>query len=317
MNKITDILGDVRTVGIAGHVKPDGDCVGAALGLYLYLRDNFPQIAVDVYLEQPPAVFNYLAGIEQIHTSADQEKVYDLFIILDVSVPGRVGVAASLFEQARHTACIDHHQTEQGMAEVSHIRPEVGSSCEVLYALFEDEKISHDCAEALYTGMIHDTGVFRYTNTRPETLRIAANLLEKGVAFNEIITRSFTDKTFLQNKILGKTLLGSILILDGRCVVGVVSMRDMECYEVTPADLDGIVNQLGNTSEALVAMFLYEKEPQEYKVSLRSKGEIDVCDVAAVFGGGGHKKAAGCTLYGTSYDVITNVAAEVEKALEG
>lgn len=111
------------------------------------------------------------------------DRVYDLIILLDVSSKDRIGVAAPLLEHAVHTVCIDHHVTNSGLCEVNHILADASSTCEVLYGLLEDEKIQKDCAEALYTGIVHDTGVFQYSNTSPETMRIAANLMERAFHF--------------------------------------------------------------------------------------------------------------------------------------
>lgn len=313
MDKITDILDGTKTIGIAGHVKPDGDCIGVTMGLYLYLRDNFPEIETCVYLEEPSEIFDYIEDIDKVKKDAEHDKVYDLFIVMDVSQEDRIGVAGRLFKTAKRTVCIDHHETNTSFAGLDHIHPEIGSACEVLYELLRNDKIGHGCAEALYTGIVHDTGVFQYSNTRPDTLRIAARLMEKGVHFHEIIDGSFMEKTYVQNQILGKTLLESKLLLSGRCIVGVVNLKDMDFYGLHPSDLDGIVNQLNNTKEAKAALFLYETEKDTYKVSLRSKDNVDVCRVAKNFGGGGHKKAAGCTMKGSPDEIISLIAPELLK----
>ena len=245
----------------------------------------------------------------------NQEKVYDLLITLDVSDKNRIGVALEGYETAKKRVCIDHHISNRGLGDVNEIRPNASSTCEVLYTLLEEEKVSKVVAEALYTGMVHDTGVFQYSCTSPETMRIAAKLMEKDIPFTKIVEESFYEKTYVQNQILGRCLMESILIMDGKCVIGVVKKKMMDFYHVEPKDLDGIVQQLRVIKGVEVAIFIYEVKPQEFKVSLRSKGKVNVNEVASYFGGGGHVLAAGCTFHGSVYDVINNLLEIIEKQL--
>ncbi|MEF2953321.1 MAG: bifunctional oligoribonuclease/PAP phosphatase NrnA [Blautia sp.] len=315
MEKIANELKGINTVAIAGHVRPDGDCVGSCMGLYLYLKENYPDIAADVYLEQPGAQFSFLSCFKEIKTVYETGKVYDLLITLDVSDKNRIGVAEEAYETAKKRVCIDHHISNRGLGDVNEIRPDASSTCEVLYTLLEEEKVSKAVAEAIYTGMVHDTGVFQYSCTSPETMRIAAKLMEKGIPFTKIVEESFYEKTYVQNQILGRCLMESILLMDGKCVIGVVKKKMMDFYHVEPKDLDGIVQQLRIIKGVEVAIFIYEVKPQEFKVSLRSKGKVNVNEVASYFGGGGHVLAAGCTFHGSVYDVMNNLLEIIEKQL--
>ncbi len=315
MEKIANELKGINTVAIAGHVRPDGDCVGSCMGLYLYLKENYPDIAADVYLEQPGAQFSFLSCFEEIKTVYQTGKVYDLLITLDVSDKNRIGVAEEAYETAKKRVCIDHHISNRGLGDVNEIRPDASSTCEVLYTLLEEEKVSKAVAEAIYTGMVHDTGVFQYSCTSPETMRIAAKRMEKGIPFTKIVEESFYEKTYVQNQILGRCLMESILLMDGKCVIGVVKKKMMDFYHVEPKDLDGIVQQLRIIKGVEVAIFIYEVKPQEFKVSLRSKGKVNVNEVASYFGGGGHVLAAGCTFHGSVYDVMNNLLEIIEKQL--
>lgn len=165
-------------------------------------------------------------------------------------------------------------------------------------------------------GIVHDTGVFQYSCTSPETMEAAAELLRKGIDGNKIIDKTYYEKTYIQNQILGRALLKSILILDKKCIVSSVSKSEMEFYEAKPSDLEGIVSQLRLTQGIEVAMFMYELETRQFKVSLRSQGKVDVSTIAQFFGGGGHKRAAGFTMKGTSHDVINNVGARIVLQLD-
>lgn len=316
MEKITSELNNVRTVAIAGHIRPDGDCVGACMGLYLYLKENYPEIETDVYLEEPKEGFSFLSGFREIKTVYDESKKYDVFFVLDTSVKNRIGVALAGYESAGRTICIDHHISNKGFGDKNVIRPQVSSASELVYTLLEEDKVTKPVAEALYMGIIHDTGVFQYSCTTPETMRIGAKLMEMGIDFSKIVDKTFYEKSYVQNQVLGRCLMESIMVLGGKCIVGSVKKKDMDFYGVEPKDLDGIVQQLRVTKGVEVAIFLYEVKTQEFKVSLRSNGPVDVNAVASYFGGGGHVKAAGCTMQGSVYDVINNLTLPIEKQLK-
>lgn len=315
--KLSDELAGVRTVAISGHVRPDGDCVGACLGLYNYIRANYPDIEADVYLEEPSRKFSYIEGFSSIRHELTEEKVYDVFFALDCGDSERLGFSASCFENAKKTVCIDHHISNTGsFADRNLVEAEAAAACEILYYLMENDRIDLNTATALYTGLIHDTGVFKHSNTTERTLMAAARLVGKGVAFNKIINDSFYEKSYVQNQILGRALLESVIFFDGKCIFSALRQKDMEFYGVSPKDLDGIVDQLIVTEGIQCAIFLYEAEVQKYKVSMRSKEGVDVSKVAAHFNGGGHVKAAGCTMMGSVHDVLNNLSAELAKQMQ-
>ena len=201
INNIASVLEGVTTAAIAGHVRPDGDCVGSCMGMYLYLKENYPQIQTDVYLEEVPEVFHFIQDIDQAKQEWE-EKEYDLFLEFDVSSTDRIGVAGQAVNTAKITACIDHHITNKGIAQENQIVPDASSTCEVLYELLEPEKINKACAEALYTGIVHDTGVFQYSCTGTRTMEIAGQLMAKGIDFTSIIKDSFYTKSYAQNQIM-------------------------------------------------------------------------------------------------------------------
>ena len=260
-----------KKIGISGHIRPDGDCVGVCLSLQMYLSKLLPEAEVTVYLQKPSEEFSYLKGYDEIQTECPVKKKIN----------------------------IDHHISNSGCGDVNLVRPEVGSACEVLYHIMDAELIDKDIAEALYTGIIHDTGVFQYSNTTPETLQAAAFLISFGFNFPKLIEESFYQKTYLQTQIMGRALMESIRFMDGRCIVSMVDRKTMEFYNAVPGDLDGIVNQL------------------EYKVSMRSNEKVDVAKVASFFGGGGHVRAAGCTMRGTFHDCVNNLSLHIDKQLRG
>ncbi|MCM1145486.1 MAG: bifunctional oligoribonuclease/PAP phosphatase NrnA [Blautia sp.] len=314
--KIIEELEGAKTIGISGHVRPDGDCIGSVMGLYLYLRKALPKVQTDIYLEQPADIFHCIQDTDKICSDFETDKKYDVFVALDCNAE-RLGGVELLYERAGKRINIDHHISNPGCGDVNVIEPEKSSTCEVLYELLDEAWIDVEIAKALYIGIVHDTGVFRYSNTSPETLRIAARLIAFGFDFPKLIDETFYEKTYVQSQIMGRAILESIRFLDGRCIVSRVDKKMLDFYQVGPKDLDGIINQLRIVKGVECAIFMYETNPMEYKVSMRSNGKVDVAAIALQFGGGGHVRAAGCTMKGTYHDAINNLSLHIEEQLEG
>ncbi len=309
---LNSALEQANTIAIGGHIRPDGDCVGSCMGLYQYIRDCYPHAKVDVYLEEIPDSFYMLDVVQEILHEVKEEKEYDLFIALDCADVGRLGFSGVLFERAKTTFCIDHHISNRSFADENYIIPEASSTAELVYQLIDKSKITTDIAECLYMGIVHDTGVFQYSSTSPETMEAAANLMRKGIRASEIIDKTYYEKTYAQNRILGRALLESTLMLEGKCIVSYVTKETMDMHGVKPKDLEGIVSQLRVTEGVEVAVFLYELAKGEYKVSLRASGSVDVSRIAQYFGGGGHVKAAGLTMQGSAQEIITKLTQQIQ-----
>lgn len=315
MTKLETMIDQAGKIVILGHVNPDGDCVGSCLAVYNYIKEWDSTKAVTVRLERAPSKFSYLSGFDAIETEAGEE-AYDLCICLDSSDEERLGDFKSCFDRSAKTICIDHHITNCGYAQKNVIDGHASSACEVVYGQLDESKISKRVAECIYTGIIHDTGVFKYSNTSRKTMEIAGKMMEKGIDFGTIIDGSFYKKTYMQSQILGRALLESITFLDGRCIFSVVRKKDMDFYGVDKSDLDGIVDQLRVIDGIECAIFLYETGIHQFKVSLRSNSIVDVSRIAAYFGGGGHVRAAGCTMSGSVHDVVNNLSAHIAEQLE-
>lgn len=315
MKDFATYLESVQTVAIAGHVRPDGDCVGSCLATYNYIKDNYPKIEVALYLQPIPNIFKFLSRADEIMHSCEEDKTYDLFIAQDCGDLKRLGDAAKYFETAKKTICVDHHVSNDNFADENYIFPYASSASELVFGLIGEKSITKKIAECIYVGMVHDTGVFQYSCTSAKTMEIAGKLMEMGIDFSKIVDETFYTKTFEQNQILGKALLNSRLLLDGKMIASVITMEEMKQYHVLPKHLDGIVNQLRVTKGVEAAVFLYENEDGSYKVSTRSNGLVNVAELAVKFGGGGHERAAGFSMEGTPEDLINRVAFEIEKQL--
>ncbi|MCB6200379.1 DHH family phosphoesterase [Extibacter muris] len=308
---LNKLLAQADSIAIGGHVRPDGDCVGSCMGLYQYIREIYVDKEVDVYLEDIPDVHKFIEATKDIRHEIAGKKVYDLFICLDCGDEDRLGFSLPLFQSAGRTFCVDHHVSNREFADVNYIYPDASSTSELIYNLIDKDRISKQVAEALYLGIVHDTGVFQYSCASPSTFEAAADLLRKGIDGPKIIEDTFYEKTYAQNQVLGRALLESILLLEGRCIASYITKQQMEFYGVDAKDLDGIVSQLRVTKGVETALFMYELEPNVCKVSLRSKDTVDVSRIAQYFGGGGHKKAAGFSMAGTPHDVMNNVIRQI------
>ncbi len=314
MGKLDEILQGMKSVGLSGHIRPDGDCIGSCLGLYNYIKSNYPDIETDLYLQTFAEKFEFLKYSDEVKHEPENKK-YDLFILLDSSSIDRLGEFQPMFDSAEKTVCIDHHISNDKFAMENIVVPEASSACEVLYELLDEDKIDYNTAEALYMGIVHDSGAFKYSNTSMKTMTIAGKLMSKGIPFTNIIDNTFYTKTYVQNQILGRALLESVMFFDGKCVFSVVSRKEMDFYNITYKDLDGIVEQLRIIKGVECAIFMYETGELEYKVSMRSNDIVDVSAIATYFGGGGHIRAAGCNMKGTIYDVLNNISEQIELQL--
>lgn len=315
MSRLIEMIETAETIAVLGHIHPDGDCVGSCLAVCNYIREQYPEKVVQVYLEKPPVKFNYLKYFDEICQDAHTGKTYDLCICLDSAALDRLGEFAAYLDSAQASICLDHHVTNSGYAQENFVL-EASSASEVVYGFLDLDKISKETAECIYTGILHDTNVFKNSNTTEHTMEVAGKMMSKGINFAKIIDESFYRKTYVQNQILGRALLESVVFLHGTCIFSVVRRRDMEFYGVESTDLDGIVDQMRITKGVEVAIFLYEIENHVFKVSMRSNNYVNVSKVAAYFGGGGHIRASGCTMNGSVHDVINNLSGQIEAQMK-
>ncbi len=311
---------DAQKIGISGHIRPDGDCIGSCLALYQYLKKCLSSdVEVTVYLEKPAPIFDKMAGFEYIVNDYPDVESMDVFFVLDCNLE-RLGDGAKYFDIAKKRINIDHHISNTGCGNINYVIPTIGSTSEIIYDLIVaesgEEILDKDLAEAIYTGIIHDTGVFQYSNTTPKTMEIGAKLINYGFDFPKLIEETFYQRTYKQTQILGRALMESIRFMDGQCIASCVDQKMMDFYGVTTHDFDGIVNHLRNIKGVHCAIFMYECGTLEYKISMRSDEKVNVAQVASYFGGGGHVRAAGCTMQGTFHDCVNNLSLHIEKQLK-
>ncbi len=301
-----------KTIGICGHIKPDGDCIGATLALSLYLKKRLPEAEITVFSDEITPCFDCIEGIKQFNYAFDKEQP-EVFIIVD-TVDNRIGNGEKYFKNAKKTINIDHHiSNAEGCGTVNYVVPTASSASELIYDLMDKSYMDKEIAEAIYLGIAHDTGIFKYSNTAPKTLRIVAELIEYGFDYPTLLDVTYYEKTYLQNLVLARILLESKLHLDGKVISGFINLKTMAEMGVTGKDFDGVINQLRITKGVDCAVFMYQINAVTYKVSLRSKKIADVAKVAEHFGGGGHVRAAGFYYKGEPEEILAEILKLVEE----
>ena len=313
--QVDELLTDVASVGIAGHIKPDGDCTGSTLALYNYIKNNYPAVRVMLYLEPIPNLFKFLQRSEEINSDFSKDETYDLFFSLDCGDEGRLGGAYRYFAAAKKTVCIDHHISNQSFADLNVVVPDASATSELVFGLLDEQKITREIAECLYVGIIHDTGVFQYSCTSSRTMNIAGRLMDKGIDYPKIVDKTFFEKTFEQNQILGTALLKAKRYFDGRCIASIITAQDMEDCHALPKHLEGIVAQLRSTKGVDVAVLIYENADGTYKVSMRTNGAVNVSAICVKHGGGGHVRAAGATMAGDPEVILQTLLEDIKEQL--
>ena len=300
-----------ETIALAGHINPDGDAIGAclALGGALEKAGKKVQVILESYADKYHLIPN---GHLVCH--AETAEVPQLFIALDCGDAGRLGAALELFEKAERKINIDHHESNTCFGQLNYVRADASSTSEIVYQLLKD-RLPVTAAEAagLYAGLIYDTGGFRHSSTSPETMKIAGELMGYGIPFTEIYNRFFDSRSFSELKLMGRALSNAELLFDGKVVCSQITTAEIEELGGSNKELDAIINYLKGVLGANVACFFYEKTETDVKGSFRGNDGYDVCALAQKFGGGGHVKAAGCTLSMPIAQAKEIVLQEVEK----
>jgi len=315
MNKLLELIENAKNIAITGHVSPDGDCTGSTLALYNYITENFEGKQVRVCLEKPSIKFSYMNGFDLI--SEDPFSEADLLVSLDASDRERLGSRGVMLDTAKESICIDHHVTNTNFAKFNIVEDFRSSTCELLYTLLDYNKISVNTAVCLYTGIVHDSGVFKYQSTTRQTMEIAGALIDKGFDFTKIIDDTYFKKNFNATRLLGLVLTNAKLIFDGKCCYGLLDYDTWTGYIDDKKKMDGIIDNLRNIDGVEIALFMYETAKDEHKVSLRSIN-ADVSAIATALGGGGHMRAAGATVHGKADELLENtILPMIKKELNG
>lgn len=297
IEKMNTKIESAKDIVIMGHINPDGDAIGAGLALTLALEKKYPEKRIDFILQDSiPNNIKFLRKIDKIKSRDFIRKSYDLAIFVDSATLDRVGEVGKIAEKI-YKINIDHHISNSKYGDLNIVDGYISSTSELLYGIIKGMKIEldKDMAEALYLGLINDTGNFTHSNVTENTFKVAAELLKLGVNNNKIVTEFFKTKSYQRIKILGKALSEMKFNKEKKLVYFYLPYSFLQEIKGTKDDTEGIVEEMLNLSESEVSLFLREDENGKIKGSMRSKRDKDVNKIANIFGGGGHIKAAGFT----------------------
>lgn len=315
--RIGSILLKSQRILIIIHIYPDGDCIGSSLALWLGLQSLGKDVMI-VSEHAIPSSYDFLPGNGEIRLSSTVSGEFDMIVAVDVSEKGRMGSAVQLFEQGKTTINIDHHTTNENFAMINWIESNVAATGELIYRLLKtmNIKFTKEIAICLYTAISTDTGSFRFSNTTAEAFSIAAHLVAMGANPGEIGEYVFDTKPLNVLKLLGVLLGGLETSKCGKVAWMTLTAEMMDEFSVMSSDVEGFVNYARMIDGINVAL-LFREEGSFVKVSWRGRGNINVAALAAKFGGGGHAKAAGCTVEGNIEEVRQRVITEVCNSLSG
>lgn len=291
------------SVLIGTHRNPDGDALGSALAISHVLD----QMAIEnevICHNQPPPNLQFLPGIERVRQEPAEPK-FDLGIVLDLDSFERLGTTEPFFRECPRLVLFDHHVPHEKPGDLRIVDEKAPATAVVLMRtlLALDIPIDAKVATCLLTGIVTDTGSFRFRNTTPESLALSARLLELGADINLVSEEVFHNKPLSAARLLGTLLEKMQLECGERLAWGALTLDDFEFCHAQDEDTEGFVNELLAIRTVQVAALIRQPRPSRVRVSLRSRGPIDVAEVAREFGGGGHRNAAGCS-FDDSIDAV-------------
>ncbi len=297
---------------LTSHVKVDGDALGSMLALRTVLTRMGKRVRM-THVESVPEIYRFLPGTDAVcpPDAVPEDEQYDVGIILDSGALSRVGAAADVVKRARTLINIDHHQEWQDFGAVNVIDLEASAVGETLYWLFEWAGVTLDAqiAVSLYTSIVTDTGGFRYTSTTPRTHQIAAALLDCGVDPGEVSQHLYDNRPRAALRLLGLALGTIDQTCDGQVTWMSVDGDMLRASGASPEHLEGFVNYPRSVSGTKIAILFAETEPGKTKASIRSNVRVNVSQLAAQFGGGGHYRAAGCMIEASLADAREQILA--------
>lgn len=314
IDNIKEEIEKAKDIVILTHENPDGDAVGSALAMYLALKKLNKE--VDVIIPELPNTFTFLPEADKIKKEGKQEN-YDLAISVDVAGIKRMNGFATYFENANTKIQIDHHQVNDMFADYNFVNPDSPACAQILIIIIEQlgVEIDREIGTCLLTGIITDTGGFKYEGVSAETFEFASLLLSKGVNISKVYKKVLQVKTRANFELRKLIMERMEFLLDNKITFTYITLDDMERAGATNGDHEGLV-EVGRDIEGVeVSVFLRETK-QGFRVSLRSNDYVNASDVCLHFNGGGHIRAAGCTIFGTLEQAKEKIINEVKKHIK-
>lgn len=311
-----DVIENNKEFAIIAHVSPDGDAISSTVAMGLMLK----KLGKSVHLlneDTVPEKFHFLPLAKDIMLSSEATGKYDVVIALDCADYSRLGSSAHEWIMDSVLVNIDHHRTNDHYGKINLIDSTAAATVQILYSIAKKINISLDTSlsTALYAGLITDTGGYRYSNTTPDVMNMASDLISLGVSPGEMAERLLETVSFEHIKLLQQSLKSLQIAENGQLCWVSVTLQDIQKSGASPEDIDGIVNYPRNVEGVEVGLCFKEVNHDEVKVSFRSRDRIDVAQIAKSLGGGGHAKASGCTLRMKLNDAIDHVTTLVSDAL--
>lgn len=295
IDQVAGIIRDFHDFFIMTHVNPDGDAIGSLLGMYLALKEN-GKIAIPVIGAEFPELFKFLPGSGNTVIGFDTIGFSPSHIIaLDVAAENRISPEIGDLRKSTKLVNVDHHPTNPRYGDYNYVLPSANSTTQLVYEILKRAgyRVSQDVAKCLYTGLVTDTGCFKFAGVTSETFELAARLLELGVDNYEITRKLFEE--FPESRLTLERLMIERLevLLDGKLVLSYIDFEDYQKLGASMSEGESLVNRLRETRGVEVGGLITKLSENLYKVSLRSKGFVNVATVASALGGGGHSRAAG------------------------
>jgi phosphoesterase RecJ-like protein len=304
---------------IVSHVDPDGDALGSCLALQWALGDMGKE-TVTANESPVPANLRFLPGWESVRLARDLIGPYRGVFVLDCPSLDRVGPAAMrLVAPDAAVACVDHHAGNDGFGDPRLVNVQASATAELIHDILDacGLPITPEIAGCLYAGIVSDTGAFRFINTTPRALRLAARLVERGADPSRTAEALYGQKTAGSLRVLGMALASLESRAGGQVAAMTITREMFVRAEAVPEEADGIVQYAKSLLGAKVGVLIQEPAPGEVRISFRSDGTVDVNEVAGRFGGGGHKNAAGARLRGDLASVRESILSAIEEAVNG
>ncbi|MFZ5989831.1 MAG: DHH family phosphoesterase [Bacillota bacterium] len=315
-NSIISAINDVDRIAILPHVSVDGDALGSSLALALALKKLSKEPTV--YIEEEiPLGYGFLPGKEYVRVYDIKPQKYDLVITLDTGDMERLGKRVEIFNDADTTVNMDHHTTNTEFAKFNLVKTGSSAVGEMIYQLIKMMGLELDksIATCLYVAIATDTGGFRYSNTTSVTHQITADLINNGVDVADISQLVFETTSLSKVKLMG-VAVDSLKILENGKVAFINVTDDMiKNAGAREEDCDGLVNIGRNISGVEVAILIRQRDREEFKINFRSKNYVDVSAIANRHSGGGHKRAAGCTIKGDINEIREMLLKEIKEVL--
>ena len=302
---------------VATHVNPDGDAIGSLGALALVLEGMGKQV-VAYCQDEVPGFLRFLPYADRIVREISGPDHFDVAVVLDCGELDRIGRAVEVLQHVRKIIHIDHHSSSDDFGQINLVQPECSSTAEILYEIFQAIPVSltRETAENIYTAILTDTGSFRFANTTPRALAIAAEMVALGVLPEKVAGEIYDSMSPERIELLSLSLNTLTLRKNGRVAAMHVSRRMLEETGTSLIDTDGFVNYPRAISTAEIAIFFREMDADEVNVSLRSRGGLNVAEFARIHGGGGHHNAAACRLRGSLAEVVDKILTAAEEFVE-